>query len=207
MTRDAARHKAAREWSFMMEDGNLKSDLTRILSRRAALSGGLAALAGGAGLWLALRSQASAQTATAADGTICVMPPAETGRPLSRRRHQCARRPDGECPDRGGVERSDLTDSFAGFTGRAEGIPLDLEMTLVNVGGACAPLQGLAVYLWHCDAAGRYSLYSVPEANWLRGLQVTDGAGRLTFRTILPGVMTGAGPTCISRSSPRARRP
>jgi protocatechuate 3,4-dioxygenase beta subunit len=38
---------------------------------------------------------------------------------------------------------------------------------------------GAAVYAWHCDAQGRYSLYStgVTNQNYLRGVQPTDTSG------------------------------
>jgi len=55
------------------------------------------------------------------------------------------------------------------------------------------PLPGAAVYVWHCDRAGRYSLYSsgVASENYLRGIQVTDAAGRVTFNSIFPAYYTG----------------
>ncbi|HYD24509.1 MAG TPA: intradiol ring-cleavage dioxygenase, partial [Croceibacterium sp.] len=51
-----------------------------------------------------------------------------------------------------GVVRRDIRASFAGLTGRAEGVALELELALV--GGGCAALPGRAVYLWQNDAAG-----------------------------------------------------
>lgn len=60
----------------------------------------------------------------------------------------------------------------------------------------CAPLAGYAVYAWHCDAAGGYSLYSsgITGQNYLRGVQVSDSAGQVTFTTIFPGCYPGRWP-------------
>ncbi|MEJ7891727.1 MAG: hypothetical protein WKF94_03720 [Solirubrobacteraceae bacterium] len=58
-----------------------------------------------------------------------------------------------------GVVREDIASSFGDFSGVAEGVPPRIEMTLLDVSGGGSPLAGAAVYAWHCDAAGRYSLY------------------------------------------------
>ena len=53
-----------------------------------------------------------------------------------------------------------------------------------------------AIYLWHCDAYGRYSMYSsgVTSENYLRGVQATDSGGLATFQTIYPGCYSGRMP-------------
>ena len=58
-----------------------------------------------------------------------------------------------------GVVRSDIRSSFAGLSGTADGVPLTIVLTIVSA-STCAPLAGRAVYLWHCDREGRYSLYT-----------------------------------------------
>lgn len=93
-----------------------------------------------------------------------------------------------------GIVRSDIRGSFAGLAGLAEGVPLDLTITLIGAAGGCAPLPGWGIYLWHNDARGEYSLYSLPDANYLRGLQQTDLEGTVRFRTILPGCYGGRSP-------------
>ena len=95
-----------------------------------------------------------------------------------------------------GIVRSDLRSSIAGATGVATGVPLTLTLTLVNVAASCAPLAGAAVYVWHCDALGRYSLYSsgATGQNWLRGVQQSDASGRVTFASIFPGCYPGRWP-------------
>ena len=84
-----------------------------------------------------------------------------------------------------GVVRSDIRSSFAGASAVAAGVPLTMTLTLVNANASCASLAGYAVYIWHCDQAGRYSLYSsgVTGENYLRGVQVTDSKiGRASCR-------------------------
>jgi protocatechuate 3,4-dioxygenase beta subunit len=93
-----------------------------------------------------------------------------------------------------GVIRSDIRSSFARLEGTAEGVPLDLAITVVGVAGGCNTMAGWAVYLWQNDAAGAYSLYDLPRANYLRGLQQSDDAGMVRFRTILPGCYGGRAP-------------
>lgn len=95
-----------------------------------------------------------------------------------------------------GIVRRDIRSSFAGMQGRAEGVPLELELTVVGAGGSCNALAGRAVYLWQNDAAGDYSLYNLPDANYLRGLQAADGEGRLRFTAIVPGCYGGRYPHC-----------
>ncbi|MGK5078837.1 intradiol ring-cleavage dioxygenase [Janthinobacterium sp. HLX7-2] len=95
-----------------------------------------------------------------------------------------------------GVVRSDIRASFNGATGVAAGVPLTIKLQLLNASGSCATLAGYAVYLWHCDREGLYSLYSsgVTAQNYLRGVQETDSSGNLSFTTIFPGCYTGRMP-------------
>jgi protocatechuate 3,4-dioxygenase beta subunit len=94
-----------------------------------------------------------------------------------------------------GVVRQDIRSSFGGLVGTADGILLDLELTLVSA-SECAPLAGGAVYLWQCDRLGRYSLYNagVTNQNYLRGVQAADASGKVMFRTIFPGCYPGRWP-------------
>jgi protocatechuate 3,4-dioxygenase beta subunit len=94
-----------------------------------------------------------------------------------------------------GVVRGDITSSFGGLNGKAAGVPLNVTLTILDAVG-CAPAKGYAVYLWHADQLGRYSLYSegVTNQNYLRGVQETDAAGRVTFKTIFPGCYDGRWP-------------
>ena len=94
-----------------------------------------------------------------------------------------------------GIVRQDIRSSFGSASGVAEGVPLTVELTVTeNTTGAALP--GAAVYLWHCDAQGRYSLYSdgVTEENYLRGVQAADANGKVTFTTIYPAAYSGRWP-------------
>ena len=51
-----------------------------------------------------------------------------------------------------------------------------------------------AVYVWHCDAIGQYSLYSITTENYLRGVQPSDSNGLVTFNTIFPSAYPGRWP-------------
>jgi protocatechuate 3,4-dioxygenase beta subunit len=94
-----------------------------------------------------------------------------------------------------GVVRSDIRTSFAGLSGTADGIPLTISLTIVSA-STCAALANRAVYLWHCDKAGRYSLYSsgATNQNYLRGVQEADANGKVTFTSIFPACYSGRWP-------------
>jgi protocatechuate 3,4-dioxygenase beta subunit len=57
-------------------------------------------------------------------------------------------------------------------------------------------LAGAAVYLWHCDIDGRYSLYSdgITQENYLRGVQETGSDGSVRFTSIFPAAYSGRWP-------------
>ncbi len=96
-----------------------------------------------------------------------------------------------------GIVRSDIRSSFGSAgTAMATGTPLTFTMKLVSVNNNCAPVAGAAVYAWHCDASGRYSLYSsgATSRNYLRGVQVSDAKGLVTFTSIFPAAYPGRWP-------------
>lgn len=97
-----------------------------------------------------------------------------------------------------GVVRSDITRSFGDSAGgTAEGVPLTFTLTVVDAASGCgAPRKGAAVYVWHCDREGGYSLYTegVTDENYLRGVQETDERGQVTFTSVFPGCYTGRWP-------------
>jgi protocatechuate 3,4-dioxygenase beta subunit len=76
-----------------------------------------------------------------------------------------------------------------------EGIPLKLIFRVSDMtGGACLPLAGAQVDIWHCDADGVYSGVAsegTRDELWLRGYQVTDEGGIAEFITIYPGWYPG----------------
>jgi protocatechuate 3,4-dioxygenase beta subunit len=76
------------------------------------------------------------------------------------------------------------------------GAALALEIEVVDP--VCSPIAGLAVDIWHCDAAGVYSgfpkqLGGVDTSNrtFLRGTQITGTNGIVRFDTIYPGWYPG----------------
>jgi protocatechuate 3,4-dioxygenase beta subunit len=85
---------------------------------------------------------------------------------------------------------------FGSSTATAKGVPLTIKLAIQDAANGCAPMQGAAVYLWHCDRDGNYSLYSQAAAseNLLRGVQATDGNGVATFASIFPARYTGRWP-------------
>lgn len=83
------------------------------------------------------------------------------------------------------------------ITEKRPGIPLRLNLQVVNA--ACQPLRNARVDVWHCDAQGDYSAFAAPgpdarpvtEKTFLRGTQMTDDHGIVTFETIYPGWYRG----------------
>lgn len=96
-----------------------------------------------------------------------------------------------------GVVRSDITTSFGDSSGTADGIPLTFSLTVVDVSGegdAGTPVAGAAVYAWHCDREGRYSMYDIADQNYLRGVQEADADGTVTFTSVFPACYPGRWP-------------
>jgi protocatechuate 3,4-dioxygenase beta subunit len=95
-----------------------------------------------------------------------------------------------------GVVRRDIRSSFGSSTTVRPGVPLSVTFQVRSVKNGCKPLVGAAFYAWHCDRDGNYSLYSpgVEDENFMRGVQVTDKQGNVTFTTIVPGAYPGRWP-------------
>jgi protocatechuate 3,4-dioxygenase beta subunit len=165
-----------------------------LLDRRRALR-----MLGGAGLGVGLVAAGLdlaevAHAASAPDSTIPTATeeiPDETGGPFPA---------DGtngvNALTEDGVVRSDITSSFGASTGVADGVPLRLVLNVQDLASGGDPLIGAAVYVWHCDAEGRYSLYSegATDENYLRGVQEVGADGNATFTSIFPGCYTGRWP-------------
>jgi len=89
--------------------------------------------------------------------------------------------------------RSNILSNLDG-TNTQTGIPLTLTVTVVDTENACAPYASAQVDIWHCNSAGIYSdeaSESSTSETWLRGYQVTDASGEVTFVTIIPGWYSG----------------
>jgi len=78
-----------------------------------------------------------------------------------------------------------------------EGLLFTLAFNVQQIqSGACTPLSGAFVDVWHCDALGVYSDavdpgFNTRGQNWLRGYQATDANGAAGFTTIFPGWYQG----------------
>jgi hypothetical protein len=122
--------------------------------------------------------------------------PGRDRRPVSRRRlEQHGRRHRERAgAERHRAQRHPLEHRRRDRHGRRRALTVVIE--LVNTNGACADLSGYAIYLWHCDREGRYSMYSsgVTAENYLRGVQETASDGTATFTTIVPGCYSGRMP-------------
>ena len=90
--------------------------------------------------------------------------------------------------------RSDIRTSVGALSGAATGLPLTLQLRLLRVSAGCAPVAGYAIYVWHADREGLYSMYTLETENYLRGVQITDEDGLVTFTTIFPGCYDGRWP-------------
>ncbi|XVV13228.1 intradiol ring-cleavage dioxygenase [Actinoplanes sp. CA-131856] len=98
--------------------------------------------------------------------------------------------------EQSGVVRSDIRSSFGTASGTAEGVPMTLELTILDMADDDAPFKDVAVYVWHCDRDGNYSLYSdgITGENYLRGVQIADSSGKVTFTSIFPACYSGRWP-------------
>jgi len=174
-----------------VHDKGLRFDL-RTMSRRRLLAG-----LGGAGAVAVLAACGAEETTTptgstataAASGGAVTEVASETAGPYPA---DGSNGPDARTLD--GIVRRDIRTSFAGASGTAEGVPLEFSLVIEDLTGAA--VTGAAVYAWHCDGEGRYSLYSdgVTDQNYLRGIQSTDGSGKVSFTSIFPACYSGRWP-------------
>ncbi|MBU1376418.1 MAG: intradiol ring-cleavage dioxygenase [Alphaproteobacteria bacterium] len=131
---------------------------------------------------------------TGTGSTACAATPTETNGPYPADGSNMANGVLSNILNTSGVVRSDIRGSFGGLSGTAAGVPLTLTVNLVNTNASCAALADYAIYAWHCDANGLYSLYDLPQQNYLRGVQATNASGQATFTTIFPGCYAGRYP-------------
>jgi len=82
------------------------------------------------------------------------------------------------------------------------GVALLINLTIVNKTNNCKPLTGAHVDIWHCDKDGNYSEYGnhpmqrtdLTSAHFLRGRQITDANGNVSFLSVYPGWYHGRAP-------------
>lgn len=202
-------------------DRGLRFDISRLMTRRRAITA-----LGGAGFGAAfLAACATGSTPSAVDSSSSSGPPTTASSvPSSEASSSTTEAPAASAPVDGdecvavipeetagpypgdgsnganvlaesGVVRSDITTSFGSSSTAVDGVPLDVVLT-VRDAAACSPLAGAAVYVWHCDPMGRYSMYTrgVEDENFLRGVQETDANGQVRFTTVVPGCYPGRWP-------------
>ena len=92
-----------------------------------------------------------------------------------------------------GVVRSDIRSSFGSSTTTAPGVPLTIKLDRArHVAAPRCPAppstSGTAT------ATASYSMYTVPNENYLRGVQETDADGSVTFTSIFPACYSGRWP-------------
>jgi protocatechuate 3,4-dioxygenase beta subunit len=201
--RESALHDLVEE-----TDRGLVYDLSTLMDRRAALkalgfttvsAGLMSIVACSPGATTSPSTSASASAAASAGSSAiaagtdatCALIPEETEGPFPG---------DGSngpnVLNQSGVVREDIRSSFGFSSGTAAGVPLTIKLAIQDAANGCAPMQGAAVYVWHCDRDGNYSLYSQAAAsqNYLRGVQATDGSGVATFQSIFPACYSGRWP-------------
>ena len=114
-------------------------------------------------------ARASGQSRADGNGN-CVVIPHETAGPFTM---DLAKKPE--------YLRRDVTEGKSG-------IPLALTLALVNVNDGCKPIANARVDIWHCDKDGVYSGFDDGRGEtFLRGIQMSDDKGHVTFDTIYPG--------------------
>jgi protocatechuate 3,4-dioxygenase beta subunit len=130
------------------------------------------------------------RAATATTSASCVLTPAKTEGPYF-------------VDER--LERSDIRAGQAG-------VPLTLKLIVLDQDGGCAPVAGAQVDIWHANHSGQYSdeaANGTSGQTYLRGYQITDDQGAVTFTTIYPGWYRGRAvhihSSSRTRPAPRAR--
>ncbi|WEK62004.1 MAG: intradiol ring-cleavage dioxygenase [Candidatus Microbacterium colombiense] len=182
-------------------DQGVAFDLRTLVSRRGIL--GLAGLGIGAVVLAACAPTASgtdeatatpsAEATASADGSTGTVEgeiPDETAGPYPG---DGSNGPD--ALEESGIVRADIRSSIDGAA-TAEGVPLAFSLQILDMAGGNVPFAGVAVYAWHCTAQGEYSMYSegLEDVTYLRGVQVADDQGRVSFTSIFPGCYSGRWP-------------
>ena len=138
---------------------------------------------GGAGLGLAFGCGSNTGAGPSATGSAATSAPN-----AASTNSTCAVTPTetvGPYPSLADLLRSDIRESKPGTA-------LTLTIKVVNVNAACAAVSNANVEIWQCDATGNYSSYgSQAGQTYLRGIQVTNANGEVTFTTIYPGWYQG----------------
>lgn len=121
-----------------------------------------------------------AQTAAAKSGATCVLIPSETEGPFPL---------DLTTGNSATYFRSDIRET-------QPGVDLHLKLKIFGLSN-CTPMTNVRVNVWHCNNLGIYSGYNNNmnagdiNATFLRGYQMTDAYGEVSFLTKFPGHYSG----------------
>jgi protocatechuate 3,4-dioxygenase beta subunit len=186
-------------------DLGLAHDMQKMMSRRGALA--LFGAAGAATLVACGTSSSDSKTSTAAGSTSAdATSSTGTATAIGECVEAAPQETAGPYPGDGsngpnvliesGIVREDITTSFGSMSGTAEGVPVTITLALQDLTKDCNPGEGMAVYIWHCDRDGEYSLYGskVADQNYLRGVQVAGADGTVSFTSIYPACYSGRWP-------------
>lgn len=187
-------HDADHDLGLVHDLSTLRLQQRRRLLLRLAAGAGALALAGCGGGGDDESNAASDGSGTGSSS--CSLIPSETAGPYPGDGSNSASGGIANALALSGIVRADIRSSVAGASGTAAGVPLTVMLDLVDTNASCADLSGYAIYLWHCDAQGRYSMYSsgITAENYLRGVQPTASDGTASFTTIVPGCYAGRWP-------------
>jgi len=156
------------------------------MERKHFLKNGLAALGLVAIVPLACKKETAGSTDTDTDtgtggttNTSCTATPSETEGPFPTKTPSS-------------LVKSDIR-------GDRTGVAFTVKIVIKNRNNSCAVLAGALVDIWHCDKDGYYSEYGgtgmqsvdYTAVHFLRGRQVTDSNGEVTFTSIFPGWYSG----------------
>ncbi len=189
-------------------DQGVAFDIRTLVNRRTVLSlvgfgvgavalaacttgGGSTAAAGGAAATTATPTPAATGSGSTASGTLPAAEiPDETAGPYPGDGSNGA-----DALADSGIVRSDIRSSIGGGT-TAAGVPMALTLTILDMANGDAPFTDAAVYVWHCNAAGGYSMYSsgIENETYLRGVQVAGSDGSVSYTSIFPACYSGRWP-------------
>lgn len=171
-------------------DQGLAFDLGTVVSRRRLLAL-FGACGGVAGVGLLTRGANAFASTPPSIGSPASEIPEETAGPYPG---DGSNGPD--VLEQSGIVRSDITTSFGDASGVADGLPITLDFFAYDLANGGVPFEGVAVYAWHCTSDGGYSMYSegFEDENYLRGVQIADADGKVSFTSIFPGCYAGRWP-------------
>ncbi|GAA2130492.1 intradiol ring-cleavage dioxygenase [Glycomyces algeriensis] len=170
-------------------DQGLQFDIGTLLSRRGVLFAGAGAAVAGLAACGAADTESGSEASASTGGLAEI--PEETAGPYPG---DGSNGPD--VLEESGIVRSDIRSSFGTGSATAEGVRLTLQFTVYDMANGNVPFEGVAVYAWHCTREGEYSMYGegLESENFLRGVQIADADGVVSFTSVYPGCYSGRWP-------------